>query len=32
VDELVIDVWDTAIYGTNRGVNSNYLRKAVDLE
>jgi len=32
VDEWVIDVWDTAIYGTNRGVNSNYLRKAVDLE
>ena len=32
VDEWVIDVWDPAIYGTNRGVNSNYLRKAVALE
>lgn len=32
VDDWVIDVWDTAIYGTYRGVNSNHLRKGVDLE
>lgn len=32
VDEWVIDTWRFAVFGEDRGVNTNHLRKGVDLE
>ncbi len=32
VDEWVVDTWRFAVFGEDRGVNTNHLRKGIDLE